>query len=201
MRVRRVAYLIVAIVAAGLALAWAQKKPSPRPRQPNVAASPEQNKVVARRVFDDLFTQGRYGEINQIYEGNCTVHFGNRTEGLGQAVAEGKGWRSAAPDLVMTADQVTAQGDMVTVNWTARGTHTGQGHGIKPTGKHFLIRGTSRFRLENGKIVEAWNSEYRDELFRQLGVPRSTALMYEEAQDLQAALDRWFVEPFSSSAQ
>jgi predicted ester cyclase len=199
MAVPRVTYIILgAALVVGLVLASAQKKPANREPQPNpgVAASPEQNKIVARRVFDDLFTQGRYGEINQIYASNCTVHFGNRTEGLAQAVEEGKGWRSAAPDLVMTADQITVNGDIVSVSWTARGTHTGAGHGLKPTGRKVFIRGTSRFRLENGKIVEAWNSEYRDELFRQIGVSKPRAFVYETALELRASLS----ELFSGSA-
>jgi predicted ester cyclase len=181
-------------VVAGLVLASAQKKPANREPEPNMrtVASPEQNKNVARRVFDDLFTQGRYGEVNQIYASNCTVHFGNRTERLAQAVEEGKGWRSAAPDLVMTADEITVNGDMVNVSWTARGTHTGSGNGLKPTGRKVFVRGTSRFRVENGKIVEAWNSEYRDELFRQIGVSKTRAFVYEKALELQASLSELF---------
>src|SRR5262249_22778367 len=104
-------------------------------------------------------------------------------------------------DLVMTANQITTSGDTVTVNWTARGTHTGQGHGLKPTGKHFLVHGQSTFRFANGKIVEADNSEYRDELFQQLGVSKTKAFLYEKGQDLQASLQEMFVEPFSTNAQ
>jgi predicted ester cyclase len=195
MRAHRVGYLILAVVVvAGMVFASTQRNPRERETQPNLSrsVSPEQNKVVARRVFDDLFTQGRYGEINQIYDSNCRVHFGGRTVGLGQAVEEGKGWRSAAPDLVMSAEQISASGDMVEVSWIARGTHTGQGHGLKPTGKRIMMRGSSRFHVVNGKIVEAWNSEYRDELFRQLGVSPTRAFVYEKAQDLEAMLRPFF---------
>jgi predicted ester cyclase len=193
--------ILLLLICGAVTLAVAQKKPRERERQQNQTASAEQNKQVARRVFDDLFTGGRYNEINQIYDSNCVVHFGNRTERLSQAVDEGKGWRSAAPDLVMTANQITADGDMVNVNWTARGTHTGQGHGLKPTGKHILIHGTSRFRIVNGKIVEAWNSEYRDELFRQLGVPRTTASMLSTGLQLWASVSGFFPDPLYGSLQ
>lgn len=187
-------FCLLLIVCCALIVALAQKKPRNQERAPaqNQAASPEQNKQVARRVFDDLFTQGRYGEVGQIYAGDCKVHFGNRTEGLNQAVAEGKGWRSAAPDLVMTADRITVEGDMVNVSWTARGTHTGQGHGLKPTGKRINMHGNSRFKIVNGKIVEAWNDDYRDELFRQLGVPKTAAFIYETTQDAWLAVSGFF---------
>src|SRR5215831_13291170 len=122
--------LLTIIVCGAFALALAQKKPREQERKvpPQGNASAEQNKATARRVFDELFTQGRFGEANQVYAPNCKFQFGGRSEGLSQAVSEGRGWKSAAPDLVMTANQITANGDEVTVNWTARGTHTGQGH-------------------------------------------------------------------------
>ena len=192
MRSYRVNYLLLCLVlVTGLVLAFAQKKPvdKERPIPPGHVASPELNKQVVRRVFDELFNQGRYDAINQIYDSNCKVHFGSRNERLGQSVEEGKGWRSAAPDLVMTVGRITANGDMVEVDWVARGTHTGAGHGLKPTGKKFMVRGNSRFQVENGKIVEVWNSEYRDELFHQLGVSKPVAFVYERVQDMQASLE------------
>ena len=200
MSIRRVSYVLVAILVLGLVIAAAQRRPRATERQPAPEkTSPEQNKEQARRVFDDLFTQGRYGEVDQIYASNAVIHFGNRTESLSQAVEEGKGWRSAAPDLVMTANNITVNGEVVNVNWTARGTHTGQGHGLRPTGKKILIHGSSQFRFANGRIVEAHNSEYRDELFHQLGVPKTAAYMMEKAQDLQASLHNLFIEPFTAS--
>ncbi len=113
--------VFVLIICGGLTLTVAEQRnpqrpaPGPQATPGQGQANPEQNKLVARRVFDDLFTAGRYGEIDQIYDRNCKVHFGNRSESLDQAVAEGKGWRSAAPDLVMTADQITVSGDVVNV--------------------------------------------------------------------------------------
>jgi len=207
---RRYSMLVFAlIICGGLTLTLAEQRspqrpaPGPQARPGQTQANPEQNKLVARRAFDDLFTAGRYGEIDQIYDRNCTVHFGNRSESLDQAVAEGKGWRSAAPDLVMTADQITVNGDMVTVVWSARGTHTGQGHGLKPTGKHINVRGRSEFRFANGKIVEARNDDYRPELFRQLGVPPTQAWLYEKGEDIWLAVRHFFsrAEPVSASVQ
>lgn len=207
---RRYSMLVfVLIICGGLTLTLAEQRnpqrpaPGPQTRPGQTQANPEQNKLVARRVFDDLFTQGRYGEIDQVYARDCRVHFGNRAESLDQAVAEGKGWRSAAPDLVMTADQITVNGDMVNVVWSARGTHTGQGHGLKPMGKRINMRGRSTFRVVNGKIVEAWNEDYRPELFRQLGVPPTQAWLYEKGEDIWLAVRHFFsrAEPVSASVQ
>src|SRR5262249_55217996 len=79
--------------------------------------------------------------------------------------------KAGAPDLRMTADQMSVQGNIVTVQWTAQGTHTGRGNGLmKPTGKRIFMHGSSRFRVVNGKIAEVWNEYDCDEIFRQLGV-------------------------------
>jgi len=195
--------LLTIIVCGAFALALAQKKPREVERKvpPQGNASAEQNKATARRVFDELYTQGRFGEANQVYAPNCKVQFGNRSVSLDQGISEARGWKSAAPDLVMTANQITANGDVVTVNWTARGTHTGQGHGLKPTGKHILMHGRSVFRFANGKIVEATTDEYRDELFRQLGVPKTTASIVDATEKLVSAVRQLLPDPLYASLQ
>jgi steroid delta-isomerase-like uncharacterized protein len=155
-------------------------------------ATAEQHKAVVRRVFDELFSRGRYEFIDQIYAKDCAVHTGNRHHRLSEAVAEGKGWRSAAPDLVMTTEQMSVNGDIVTVSWTAKGTNTGKGNGVPATGKHIVIRGSSRFRLVNGKIAEVWNEYDRDEVFRQVGVNPKLGHLYDMTQDFAMAVSRVF---------
>ena len=168
--------------------------PSERPRLPGqIQVSPEQHKAVTRRVFDDLFNRGRYEAISDIYTRDCVVHHNNKTTSLDAAVSEGKGWRSAAPDLQMTPDEMTVDGDIVTVSWTAKGTHTGKGNGlVRPTGKHILVHGRSRFRIVDGKIAEVWNDYDRNEIFRQLGVSPTMAFLYDKAEDVQLAFNRIF---------
>lgn len=133
----------------------------------------ELHKVPVHQLYDELFSRGRYELTHQVFAQSCPVHFGNRHLKLEEAVAEGKGWRSAAPNLTMKVDEINVNGDIVNVAWTARGTHTGQGHGLRPTGKLISLRGKSKFRVANGRIVEAWNEEYQPELFRQLGFSRT----------------------------
>jgi len=179
-----------------------QRKPPVQPRLPGpgqVQASPEHHKAVTRRVFDDLFNSGRYEAISEIYAQDCVVHHNNKTTSLDQAVSEGKGWRSASPDLRMTPDEMSVQGDIVTVSWTARGTHTGKGNGlVRPSGKHILVHGVSRFRMVNGKIAEVWNNYDRNEIFRQLGVSPTMAFLYDKAEDVQLAFNQMFSRPLAS---
>jgi predicted ester cyclase len=185
------------IVCSLLVLAWGQQRrtaPLERSGAPGQAKfSPEQHQAVVRRVFDDLFNRGRYEAIPEIYARDCVVHERNKAMRLDDAVAEGKGWRSAAPDVQMTPEQMSVQGDIVTAVWTGRGTHTGRANGLMhPTGKRFLVHGVSRFRMANGKIAEVWNDWDRNELFRQIGVSPTAAYLYDKAEDIRLSFNRVF---------
>ena len=195
MRKHRILLLIVCI--AGLTLAHAQKKGREKPQEREGSA--EQNKVAARRALEEIYSQGRFGEVNQIYAPNCRVRFGNRSESLSQAVEEAKQWKNAAPDMRMTVEGVSANGDLVTVNWVAQGTHTRPTRGLKPTGKSINMRGRSEFRFANGKIVEATTTEYREELYRQLGVPKNAASLIIVTEDLWASVSHLFPDPLYAS--
>src|SRR5260370_30587125 len=56
---------------------------------------------------------------------------------LPPACVEARGNRcsSAFPDLTFTVDDLLADGNKITVRWTARGTHKGALMDISPTGK------------------------------------------------------------------
>jgi predicted ester cyclase len=168
----------------------------PEPSRNVDPAEQERNKLPVRQLYEEMFSKGRYELMDQAFAKNCPVHFGSRSESLAQAIDEGKQWRQAAPDLNMAINDIKVNGDIVTVVWTGTGTHTGHGHGLKPTGKRVSLHGTSRFRVVNGKIVEAWNEEYRPQLFKQLGIPRTAAVLYLAANDFLSAItqltDRWF---------
>jgi predicted ester cyclase len=181
---------LLALVCGGMTLmSHAQKKGRNAVEEPQAGPRvQEQNKAVVRQLYEEMFTHGRYELQGQVFAKGCPVHFGNRNITLQEAVAEGKGLRSAAPDLVMSINQISANGDMVTVSWTARGTHTHPGAGFKPTGKRFAVQGRSEFKVVNGKIVEAFNEEYRPELFRQLGVSKTQALMFFTGERVLSAL-------------
>jgi predicted ester cyclase len=195
---RRTAILTLALstVACLLVLAWGEQRRPERTREnPRLEAqvSPEQMKGIVHRVFNELWNSGRYEAIPEIYASNCVVHERGKTFPLDHSVSEGKNFRSAAPDVRMTPGDMSVQGNIVTVSWTGRGSHTGKANGLmRPTGRHFQVSGVSRFRIENGKIVEVWNDWDRNELFRQIGVSPTAAYLYDKAEDIQLALERAF---------
>ncbi|MBZ5521651.1 MAG: ester cyclase [Acidobacteriia bacterium] len=58
----------------------------------------------------------------------------------------------------MTVDLVVAEGDLVTVVWTARGTNTGRAGALPATGVKLEERGITVWRIVDGKIREEWTS-------------------------------------------
>jgi steroid delta-isomerase-like uncharacterized protein len=134
-----------------------------------------QNKAVARRVFEEIFNQGKFEVADEIYAGNFVNHGVKRDADLKEDQAAARGWKLAFPDLKMTVAQEIAEGDLVTVLWTATGTNTGEGNGLPATGKQIQGRGITIWRIVNGKITEEWSEFDQLRIMKELGLlPAST---------------------------
>lgn len=75
----------------------------------------------------------------------------------------------AIPDVQIAVTNRVAQGNQLTVEWTATGTHKGDFPGLPASGRSFSINGVTVVVREHGKIVR--ESIYYDmaEVHRQLG--------------------------------
>jgi steroid delta-isomerase-like uncharacterized protein len=136
------------------------------------AGSLEFNKSITRRVYEEGLNQGRF---DVPYSDDFVGHGGRRTFTHADGIAEAKGWRAAFPDLKITIDKQVAEGDLVVVRWTARGTNTGTGNGIPATGRAVEISGTTLFRIADGRIAEEWTCADSLSLMRQLGLSATPA--------------------------
>ncbi len=114
------------------------------------------NKAIARRVFLEIFNQGRLDVARQIYAPDFVNHGVSRDAGLEEDQAAVRGWRQAAPDLIMSIDIALAEGDLVSVAWHGVGTNTGSGNGYNASGRRMKIRGITIWRIERGRIREEW---------------------------------------------
>jgi predicted ester cyclase len=115
------------------------------------------NKITARRVFLEIFNQGKYDVAKDIYAPDFVNHGLTTDANLAQDQAAVHGWREAVPDLVMTVLNEVAEGDLVSVLWVGTGTNTGTGNGYSATGKRMTMRGITIWRFVNGKIREEWS--------------------------------------------
>ncbi len=101
-----------------------------------------------------------------------------------------EGWKQVAgmylnafPDVILTIDDLIAEGDKVVVRWTARGTDRGELAGVAPSGRPVTVPGIIISRVLNGRIVE--NHEIFDNLgmFQQIGtLPALTASVELQAR-------------------
>lgn len=130
----------------------------------------EANKAVARKLFEVALNQDNWDSYNQIHSQDFVAHAGKRSATLAEDLQSAKGWRQAFPDGQYSIDQIIAEGDMVMVRWTGRGTNTGEGNGLPATGKHIEATGITVFHIVGGKIVEEWNEYDMLGLLRQLGL-------------------------------
>lgn len=134
---------------------------------PCAANETEINKAVAKRVYDEGLSRGIF---TVPYTDDFVGHGGSTTFTHEDGMKEAKGWRSAFPDLAVDVDLMVAEGDLVAVRWTARGTNTGTGNGIPATGRKVQVSGTAIFRFVDGKIAEEWTSANTLGLLKQLGL-------------------------------
>jgi predicted ester cyclase len=111
------------------------------------------------RVFEENFNQGKYQVADEIYARDFQNHGLHRTAYLQEDQDAVHAEKKAFPDLKMTVDMMVAEGDLVSVVWTFRGTHTAAGYGgLPPTGAKIEARGITVWRIVDGKIHDEWTA-------------------------------------------
>ena len=164
-------WTLAAATGVGVAT-WLRARRSGRQGERSVEMS-EQNKEIARRVLEELFSGGRLEIADELLAPEAIGHDPalpeptRGPEGLKAAVT---GYRTGFPDLTITIEAQIAEGDSVCTRWTAVGTNTGEFWGIAPTGKQATVTGTTVDRIAGGKIVESWTNWDALGLMQQLGV-------------------------------
>jgi steroid delta-isomerase-like uncharacterized protein len=119
--------------------------------------STEENKQAVQQVFEEIMNRGNLQLVDELvaddYRVNDPPGIPPGKEGFRALVNM---YRTGAPDLNMTVEDLIAEGDQVAVRWTATGTLTGEMMGIPPSGQRVTFRAISWLRLTNGKLAEEW---------------------------------------------
>ena len=133
----------------------------------------EQNKAVVRRWFEEVWNQGREAAIDEMFSAGAVAHGLGDSELDVRGPAEFKAFaaniRGSIPDTHIGVEDIISEGDRVAVRVILKGTHTGQGLGVPPTGRKVSIQGIIIVRIVDGQIVEGWNSYDQLGLLRQIG--------------------------------
>ena len=105
-----------------------------------------ENKAVARRYFEEVWNLLKPTVLNQIIANGAIDHDpANPSLPLGpdgQKQLFTK-YTAAFPDSQFKVDAIIAEGDLVAVRWSVRGTHQGTLEGLAATGKQVNLTGTT----------------------------------------------------------
>src|ERR1043165_4538088 len=129
------------------------------------------NKAVARSFFEDVLDTGKLENYSKSHAPDFVAHAeGGRLASLEEDMSAAREQRKAMPDMRVKVNHIVAEGDMVSVYWTASGTNTAPGWGIPATGKSVTVNGMTFFRFAGGLIQEEWSVFDQYSIMKQLGL-------------------------------
>ena len=119
----------------------------------------EANKVVARKIVEEVFNQGKQEMIDQYFAPEYVEHdelpgVPPTREGIKMLAGA---FRTAFPDLHYHIDAEIAEGDKVVQYMTAHATMKGEFQGMPATGKHGSWKEVHIGRIQGGKLIEHWS--------------------------------------------
>jgi steroid delta-isomerase-like uncharacterized protein len=137
----------------------------------------EENKVIARRWAEEVWSKGHFGLIEELVAPEYVAHDPanpeevRSPEGLRRYI---EAFRSAFPNMQLSVEDQVAEGEKVLTRWTARGTHRGDFFDIAPSGKRLEMVGMSMDHFSGGRFVESWENYDALGMMQQIGaVPKS----------------------------
>jgi steroid delta-isomerase-like uncharacterized protein len=128
------------------------------------------NKAVARSFFEDVLDQGKLEDYAKSHAPDFVAHSEGHKATLEEDMTAAREQRKALPDMRVKVNQIVAEGELVSVYWTASGTNTAAGWGIPATGKSVTASGMTLFRFERGLIQEEWSVFNMYSILKQLGL-------------------------------
>ena len=139
--------------------------------------SPDELKAQARRVPEELLTQGDLSVADAVFAPDLVYHGpAPHAPGVAGAKEFALALRRAFPDLCALVEDEIAEGDRVVQRLTLSGTHRGPYRDLPPTGRRATWQVVAIHRLgRGGQFAEHWASADLDGLLRQLGAPPATA--------------------------
>jgi steroid delta-isomerase-like uncharacterized protein len=141
-------------------------------REEGAEAMSEENKAIARRALEEVFSQGNLDAVDELVAPDFVEHeeFPGMPPGREGVKQVASMFRSAFPDLQVTTEDIFSEGDRVAIRSTWRGTQQGAFLGIAPTGRSVTFEATDILRVENGRIAEHWGRTDDLGVLQQLGV-------------------------------
>jgi steroid delta-isomerase-like uncharacterized protein len=131
--------------------------------------SPETNKAVCMRHYQEVLTNKRLEVIDEIYADQIGVGDGPAMP-REQFKLMANMTVTAFPDLVVSVHDQIAERDRVVSRFTAEGTHLGDYMGHAGTGRKVKITAIHIHQIVDGRIATVWEEIDMLGLTRQLGI-------------------------------
>jgi steroid delta-isomerase-like uncharacterized protein len=116
-----------------------------------------ENEALAHRWHMEIFQEGNLDVADRIVAPGFVFHLPGEDvhgiEGTKQLAAE---WNRGFPGASINHEDAFSSGDKVAIRWTAEGTHRGKFLGVAATGTKVNMHGIDIYRIQEGKIAEAW---------------------------------------------
>ena len=134
----------------------------------------DENKQIARRLPEDVATEGNIDLIDEICTEDILDHspLGDH-QGRDTVKQQIEDLRRAFGEFSATVEEAIAEDDRVAMRVTLRGTHEGEFMGIEATNEEFEVQNMVFTRIEDAKIAERWVQPDMLGLMQQLGVVES----------------------------
>ena len=116
---------------------------------------------IGRRWFEEVWNARRDDAVDELMSADALGHVeGGEVRGPAGFREMRSTFLSALPDVHIEVEDVLSSpdGKRAAVRWRAYGTHGGEGFGFKATNRNIDVRGTTWLVVEDGKIVEGWDT-------------------------------------------
>ena len=127
----------------------------------------ESNKA-AVRAYVDAFNARDYARLAEIYAPDAVIFGVLGWGGIDKVIPL---WRQLHDgfDVKLNVESMVAEGDLVAVRYTERGTFKGPFKDQAPTGKSYEMVAMEWFELKNGKIQRRWGARDFASQAKQMG--------------------------------
>lgn len=117
----------------------------------------EEAKKIAENYANRIWNSKDLTAVDDLVAPNCVIHslIGDFTgpEEMKKVI---RVWLTGFPDLNVSNNLVISENNLVSIQWSAEGTHLGEFKGRGPTNKTVGYEGVTVYRVKDNKIVEYW---------------------------------------------
>jgi len=130
----------------------------------------EENKALVRKLLEEVWNKKNQDLIPELIAPEYILNIDrNKHEGPEGHKQVMNSCYQGLPDFHINIENIVGDGDIVVYYGTFEGTHEGEFVGVKPTGKHVIVKDCGVFQIKDGKIISEKGYSDMLGLMQQLG--------------------------------